>query len=50
MLLSKILMDKSELIEKIMGKNGLNAWTRLSALFYAAIAISLITDSIQTIW
>lgn len=48
--ISKILMDKSEWIENTLGKNGLNAWIRLSALFYAAIAISLITDSILIIW
>ncbi|MBN1786664.1 MAG: NAAT family transporter [Candidatus Methanofastidiosa archaeon] len=49
MLVSKILLDNYQRIYKVLGTNGLNAWIRLSALFYSAIAISLITNGILSI-
>jgi len=49
MVLSKVMLDYYRQIVRVMGKNGLNAWIRLSALFFAAIAVNLITKGILEI-
>jgi len=49
MVLSKVMLDHYRPIVRVMGKNGLNAWIRLSALFFAAIAVNLITRGILDI-
>jgi len=46
MLLSKVFLESHRWIYKTLGANGLNAWSRLSALFFSAIAISLIINGI----
>jgi len=49
MLLSKVFLESYKWIIVTLGANGLNAWSRLSALFYSAIAISLIINGILLI-
>lgn len=50
MILSIIIFERQSTIMRFMTKNGINAWTRLSALFFAAIAIRLISEGILLIW
>ncbi len=50
MILSTLIFERHSFIMRIMTKNGINAWTRLSALFYAAIAVRLISEGILLIW
>lgn len=49
MILSKILLENHKWIYMTLGTNGLNAWSRLSALFFSAIAVSLIINGITSI-
>ncbi len=50
MILSTLIFERHSAIMRIMTKNGINAWTRLSALFFAAIAVRLISEGILLIW
>lgn len=46
MVLSKLMFDYHRFFFRLMGKNGLSAWNRLSALFFAAIAVNLIVTGL----
>ncbi len=48
--ISKLMLQYYIPISKMLGKNGINAWIRLSAMFFAAISVSLITQGILLIW
>jgi multiple antibiotic resistance protein len=50
MALSTVIFERHSSIMRIMTKNGINAWTRLSALFFAAIAVRLISEGLLLIW
>jgi multiple antibiotic resistance protein len=46
MVLSAFIFDRYRTIMHYMTRNGINAWTRLSSLFFAAIAVRLISEGI----
>ncbi|MHC1605470.1 MAG: MarC family protein [Candidatus Methanofastidiosia archaeon] len=48
--ISKMMLDFHKPIVACLGRNGLNAWIRISAMFSAAIAVGLIGKGIILFW